>query len=527
MSSIKKTAPGTKNTIKSLVVLVVAQKKRRKPDPAVIDHDLQAAFLAMFNDHRIWQVDQRLERIHSFIHQTSTTLDNLLDFQITTILQAQQYVRKMCDYDEEELSLKKSKPDLLQKILEERMTERRLRIVEQFLTLSHNLDEMIKALEANQVGPGPDSAAAAIEKRPAPTEKEKVAPAVKRFSIRNIGLVSAFAILSVVAVIYIRSEDSHHINHHSSKPIMVTSVPETQRKGYVINKPSTAPQKETAGPVVGPELHVLDQENSAAEADPDSIEHEVALQPTVVPTPLQLQKFREQALEDISLTPYRTLPLNIIRGDPQTKNIAFTFDGDSQGHDTGLILEILEKYAIKCTFFLTGKFIEHFPEETKMIVAAGHEVGNHLYSHPHMATLTEEQFAEELVKANQAFYKLCGQPMAPFWRAPYGEYEPRHARIARKLGFVHIHWTHGTTREQSLDTIDWVEDPNSKLFRSSERILEHILKSEYKAGGIILLHVGTREHDPAYTIFPELILSLQNQGYTLVQVSEMLQGLIS
>lgn len=236
----------------------------------------------------------------------------------------------------------------------------------------------------------------------------------------------------------------------------------------------------------------------------------------------------------------RYLARNVRRGDPRQRQIALTFDGDYLANASSEILDMLKAKDVRCTFFVTGRFISRYPEVVRRIVAEGHEVGNHTWSHPHLTTFTEntmhlthhelsrEAFQDELRRTAEAFEVCTGREMAPYWRAPYGEHNLEIREWAAELGYRHIEWTVGRDWASTMDTMDWVADTTSPAYRSADEIVEKILSfgngSEYGAGGcIILMHLGTmRESDLPHKKIPEIMDGLAEQGYELVKVSELL-----
>lgn len=228
------------------------------------------------------------------------------------------------------------------------------------------------------------------------------------------------------------------------------------------------------------------------------------------------------------------------RGNRKIRQIALTFDGGSNDNSAQAILAILQQHDLRVTIFLTGGFIKNFPEITREIVAVGHEVGNHTWSHPHLTsfgmnyqhhTLPEvnrEFLHEQILKTADLFEKVTGKRMAPLWRAPYGEHNQQIRQWAAELGYRHIGWTLGRSAEESLDTMDWVSDTTSASYRSAKEILQRLLliangNGDAANGGIVLMHLGSQRHgDEAYQILPQLIEELRANDYEIVTVSQML-----
>jgi len=229
---------------------------------------------------------------------------------------------------------------------------------------------------------------------------------------------------------------------------------------------------------------------------------------------------------------------NLLRGNLYRKEIALTFDGGSKANLAQDILSILKRYSLVATFFLTGEFINNNPEIVRQIVSDGHEVGNHTYSHPHLTTysinkkqitlenVSKEFLIEELRKTDEAFYRITGKHMSPFWRSPYGENNAEIRRWASEAGYTHVGWTSG--RDETLDTLDWVADSNVSQYRSSNQIAEQILSfgqgTPYGAnGGIILMHLGSeRKDDYPDQAIPIIIDGYLSRGYKFVSISHLL-----
>lgn len=185
------------------------------------------------------------------------------------------------------------------------------------------------------------------------------------------------------------------------------------------------------------------------------------------------------------------------------KKIALTIDAAWDDDKTPFILETLERYNVKATFFLCGVWVKAYPEQVKAIHGAGHAIGNHSLTHPHMSKQTEDQIKKEISELDDEIERITGERTTLF-RAPFGEYNDRVILTVRSTGHEPIQW--------DIDTIDW------KPERSSQTILDTVLP-KLKDGSIILCH------NNGYKIeeyLPTLIETAQANGFEFVTVNELL-----
>jgi len=237
----------------------------------------------------------------------------------------------------------------------------------------------------------------------------------------------------------------------------------------------------------------------------------------------------------------RFITPDITRGSLMKKELSLTFDGGSEATDADEILKILRERDIKTTIFLTGGFIERYPELVKKMAEDGHEIGNHSLTHPHLTTfesnfkqqtlpgIDREFIIRQLKETAKIFRELTGKDMIPYWRAPYGEQNAEIRQWAYKAGFTHVGWTTGYRNRESLDTLDWVSNEESEFYYSADEIKERVLNFDKEgngvSGGIVLMHLGTeRKESHAYTKLPEIIDTLTDRGYKIVKVTELLSS---
>jgi peptidoglycan-N-acetylglucosamine deacetylase len=234
---------------------------------------------------------------------------------------------------------------------------------------------------------------------------------------------------------------------------------------------------------------------------------------------------------------------DLTRGNPSRREVAFTFDGGDEANVTDEILSILQARGIRATMFLTGQFIRSFPDVVCRMAAEGHEIANHLDTHPHLTTyaqnhqqqtlphVTREFLLGQLRRTEVTYRALTGLSMAPYWRAPFGEHNAEIRAWAAEAGYRHISWTRGAGTAEDLDTRDWVADRSSRIYRSREEIAARILEfgrgeSQGLNGGVILMHLAThRRTDRPHEVLPEIMRTLQDAGYRLVTISELVNNL--
>ncbi len=154
----------------------------------------------------------------------------------------------------------------------------------------------------------------------------------------------------------------------------------------------------------------------------------------------------------------RELPVYSV--DRTDKKIALTIDAAWEDDKTEFILETLDQFQVKATFFLCGVWVEAYPEDVKEIAAKGHEIGNHSLTHPHMNKLSASEIQKEITTLDDTIEQLTGKRCKLF-RAPFGEYNDTVITAVREIGYEPIQW--------NIDTIDWKEE------RSADTILNTVL----------------------------------------------------
>ncbi len=188
----------------------------------------------------------------------------------------------------------------------------------------------------------------------------------------------------------------------------------------------------------------------------------------------------------------------------ETMQIALTFDDGPHPMQTPQILDILDRYGVRATFFMIGVNVERYPEAAMEVIERGHEVGNHTYSHGHLENMTESVLAQELDRCEDALENLC-EYRPHLFRPPAGVYNTfvEHCTDARDYSV--ILW--------SVDTKDWES-------KDANAIVEKVL-SKIKPGDIILMHdyVAKSKTPEALEILLPKLLAL---GYEPVTVGTLL-----
>lgn len=112
----------------------------------------------------------------------------------------------------------------------------------------------------------------------------------------------------------------------------------------------------------------------------------------------------------------KELPIYCVK--TEKKQVALSFDAAWGNDDTQTILDILDKYNVKVTFFMTGGWVESYPDDVKKIAEAGHDLGNHSENHKNMSQLSVEECEEEIMEVHNKVKELTGLEMELF-RPPY------------------------------------------------------------------------------------------------------------
>jgi len=188
--------------------------------------------------------------------------------------------------------------------------------------------------------------------------------------------------------------------------------------------------------------------------------------------------------------------------------IAVTFDDGPSGKYTDEILSVLNHYNVKATFFVTGREVEEFPNEARKIVEAGHQLGNHSYSHKKMIFKSGSFIENELDLTDQAIMDT-GYKGKVYFRPPY----------CKKLILLPL-----ILKGRNQVSIAWDIEPESyaEVRSSAKNIASHISERVHP-GSIILLHVMYNQREESRKSLPIFIEELLNQGYRFVTIDELVR----
>jgi peptidoglycan/xylan/chitin deacetylase (PgdA/CDA1 family) len=193
------------------------------------------------------------------------------------------------------------------------------------------------------------------------------------------------------------------------------------------------------------------------------------------------------------------------RAAQSTTKIALTFDDGPHPRYTDEILSILGDEGVKATFFTIGCNVKQYPEIVKRVMAAGHEIGNHTYTHP-LVPLVSSQMIEDEIKMTDTVLLSLGCACPTFFRPPQGKFPPDKEGLLQRTGKIAVLW--------SIDTRDWEHKPTEEIVR--------MVENEVAGGDIILFHDFVGGESQTIPAIKKLIPTLKERGYQFVTLSELL-----
>ncbi len=183
--------------------------------------------------------------------------------------------------------------------------------------------------------------------------------------------------------------------------------------------------------------------------------------------------------------------------------VALTFDDGPNPETTPKLVKILADRNVKATFFMLGNRAVQAPDVVKAVAAAGHEIGNHSWSHPQLTKLPVAAADKQVEDTSALLEQLTGTKPV-LMRPPYGSMNPSlQAHLYEKYGITQIFW--------SVDPLDW-------KIRDAQSVYDQIMK-QVRPGAIILSH---DIHPTTVAAMPRVIDALIAKGYKIVTVSELI-----
>lgn len=193
--------------------------------------------------------------------------------------------------------------------------------------------------------------------------------------------------------------------------------------------------------------------------------------------------------------------------DTEQKLVALTFDDGPTPHYTTDILQLLDLYQVKATFFVTGSETQRYMTQAKQIVAAGHQLGNHSWSHQRMLFMSLDEINREIEGTDQQI-RAAGYQGEILFRPPYGKKLLLLPWYLAENNRVSIMW------DIAPETFDEdSEDPQTM----AAQVLEQV-----QPGSIVLLHLMYKNRDASRAALPLIIKGLKQKGYTMVRLSDLL-----
>lgn len=196
----------------------------------------------------------------------------------------------------------------------------------------------------------------------------------------------------------------------------------------------------------------------------------------------------------------RQLPIYCVQRDQ--KLVSISFDAAWGNEDTQELIDILDRFQVKATFFVVGDWVDKYAESVKALHDAGHEVMNHSNTHAHYPQLSPQAVVDDLNACNDKIEAVTGV-RPTLVRLPYGDYDDNAIRAVRSIGMEPIQW--------DVDSLDWKELPAQEI---AQRVTGKV-----QPGSIVLFH-NAAKHTPE--ALPSILTALIQEGYTFVPISQII-----
>lgn len=195
-----------------------------------------------------------------------------------------------------------------------------------------------------------------------------------------------------------------------------------------------------------------------------------------------------------------------------SRQLALTYDDGPNESCTRQLLEVLARHDARATFFMIGRHVMHRPEIAREVAAAGHEIGNHTYTHPNLIFSSRVQIESQLDDCSRILTEAVGEHSKLF-RPPFGGRRPDVLAGARRKGYIPVMW--------SVSAHDWNAD--------TADVIERKVTRQISGGDVILMHDGGHikmgvDRSATVTATDHLIRRYQDEGFEFVTVSEMMKS---
>ncbi|MEA4924512.1 MAG: polysaccharide deacetylase family protein [Syntrophomonadaceae bacterium] len=193
-----------------------------------------------------------------------------------------------------------------------------------------------------------------------------------------------------------------------------------------------------------------------------------------------------------------------INGNNVQPQVALTFDDGPDDAITPQVLELLNQYQVKATFFFKGNQVEKYPDIVNQAYKAGHLVASHAYSHQELNRMNRTDIDKEIVASDKAFRRVIGVAPAVI-RPPFGAVNQDVLAVCRQENETPVLW--------SIDTLDWSQ-------QEADNIVANVLNN-VRPGDIILMH-SVDGQEATVQALPSIITGLRAKGYVMVDVATLL-----
>jgi peptidoglycan/xylan/chitin deacetylase (PgdA/CDA1 family) len=186
---------------------------------------------------------------------------------------------------------------------------------------------------------------------------------------------------------------------------------------------------------------------------------------------------------------------------PPAQSIALTIDDGPNPKWTPQVLDLLAEHRVRATFFTIGTQVKEYPELTRRIVDAGHQICNHTMTHPmSFEGMPKKRLEKEIGEAHDRIAQVSGV-VPTFFRAPGGNWTPQVLDVVGEHGMLPLDWT--------IDPRDWARPGVGRIRRT-------LLKC--KAGNVLLVHDGGGDRSQTVKALREVVPELKKRGLTFVSL---------